>query len=78
MPPNVCQSVPTLNDGGKGKGKSLFYMSLNIKHITFPLYTSWIGSIWERIIKTVKIKFDIGCIMPSNFLPKGSVKYAVY
>ena len=27
----------------------------NIKHVTIPLYSPWIGAVWERMIKTVKI-----------------------
>ena len=26
----------------------------NIKHITIPLYSAWVGSTWERLIRTIK------------------------
>ena len=41
----------------------------NIKHITIPLYAPWIGAVWERMIKTVKICLQktIGRIKPTYF-----------
>lgn len=27
----------------------------NIKHLTIPLYSAWMGSVWERMIKTIKL-----------------------
>ena len=33
----------------------------NIKHVTIPLYAPWIGAVWERMIKTVKI-----CLQKTN------------
>src|ERR1700755_689462 len=29
----------------------------NIKHFKIPLYSSWVGSVWERMIRVVK-----GCL----------------
>lgn len=31
-----------------------FRQSSNLKHIQIPLYSAWIGSTWERMIRTVK------------------------
>ena len=41
----------------------------NIKHIKIPLYAPWVGAIWERMIKTIKIclKKIIGRIKPTYF-----------
>lgn len=30
------------------------FSTFNIKHLTIPLYSAWFGSVWERLIKTVK------------------------
>ena len=41
----------------------------NIKHITIPLYSPWVGACWERLIKTLKscLQKTIGRIKPSYF-----------
>ena len=41
----------------------------NIKHVTIPLYAPWIGAVWERMIKTVKICLQktIGRHKPTYF-----------
>ena len=30
------------------------FSAFNIKHLTIPLYSAWFGSVWERLIKSVK------------------------
>ena len=41
----------------------------NIKHVTKPLYAPWIGAVWEKMIKTVKICLQktIGRLKPTYF-----------
>ena len=29
--------------------------TFEIKHLTIPLYVPWTGSVWEQIIKTIKL-----------------------
>ena len=31
-----------------------FFQANQIKHIKIPLYSPWIGAVWERMIRTVK------------------------
>ena len=30
------------------------FLVYNIKHIKIPLYSAWVGSVWERMIRTIK------------------------
>ena len=30
------------------------FQTYNIKHVTIPVYSSWVGSTWERLIRVVK------------------------
>ena len=29
------------------------FSTLNIKHLTIPLYSAWFGSVWERLVESV-------------------------
>ena len=44
------------------------FSTFNIKHLTIPLYSAWFGSVWERLIKSVKC-----CLF--NLVDSKSVKY---
>ena len=47
----VCNLVKQVFVSDEFVGK---FSTFNIKHLTISLYSAWFGSVWERLIKSVK------------------------
>jgi len=48
------QGVGILSESSVDNEFTDFLVRSNIKHVRIPLYAAWVGSAWERMIKTIK------------------------